>query len=165
MRMATEMVSKVLRSANPVSLTKLLDISIEDKSEAPSISRIISTLATILTPIKLRAGQLQEGTTKVREVLGPDVVVTDKEIQESLWHYYYDVEKTINYILSTKPILLSILCDFNLSQIRKPLETEKPTRKQRRMVSRLQMVNLIFPSALIPLPAFCQAAKAKPSPG
>lgn len=44
--------------------------------------------------------QLQDGTTKVRSILGSDAG-TDEEIQESLWHYYYDVEKTVNYILST----------------------------------------------------------------
>ena len=38
-------------------------------------------------------------TAKVRSILG-DFPVTDKEIQDSLWHYYYDVEKTVAYILS-----------------------------------------------------------------
>lgn len=36
----------------------------------------------------------------VRSTLGSEVTITDEEIQESLWHYYYDVEKTVNYILS-----------------------------------------------------------------
>lgn len=36
----------------------------------------------------------------MREVLGPDLSVTDKEIEDSLWHYYYDIEKTINYLIS-----------------------------------------------------------------
>lgn len=36
----------------------------------------------------------------MRSTLGSEVVITDEEIQESLWHYYYDVEKTVNYILS-----------------------------------------------------------------
>lgn len=44
--------------------------------------------------------QLQEGTAKVRSILGPDMIVSDDDIQESLWYYYYDVEKTVNYILS-----------------------------------------------------------------
>lgn len=44
--------------------------------------------------------QLAKGTVKVRDVLGPSVQVTDQEIQDSLWHYYYDVDKTVNYILS-----------------------------------------------------------------
>ncbi|KAL9100806.1 MAG: hypothetical protein Q9187_009320 [Circinaria calcarea] len=44
--------------------------------------------------------QLQEGTAKVRSILGSEISITDKEIQDSLWHYYYDVEKTIAYLLS-----------------------------------------------------------------
>jgi len=45
--------------------------------------------------------QLREGTAKVRSVLGSEESITDKDIQDSLWHYYYDTEKTINYLLST----------------------------------------------------------------
>lgn len=45
--------------------------------------------------------QMREGTMKVRDVLGPDIAVTDKEIQDALWHYYYDVAKTVTYLLST----------------------------------------------------------------
>lgn len=41
------------------------------------------------------------GTAEVREVLGPEVSITDKEIEDSLWHYYYDIDKTVNYLLST----------------------------------------------------------------
>jgi hypothetical protein len=41
------------------------------------------------------------GTIAVREVLpAATTQITDKEIQESLWHYYYDVEKTVAYLLS-----------------------------------------------------------------
>ncbi len=43
---------------------------------------------------------MRDGTVKVREALGPDIVVTDKEIQDSLWHYYYDVGKTVTWLLS-----------------------------------------------------------------
>ena len=49
--------------------------------------------------------QLRQGTAKVREVLGPDVLYTEKEIQDSLWHYYYDVGKTVNYLLSNSATL------------------------------------------------------------
>lgn len=38
----------------------------------------------------------------MRDVLGEDVPgVTDKEIRETLWYYHFDVNKTINYILSS----------------------------------------------------------------
>ena len=45
--------------------------------------------------------QLQDSTAKVRSILDDGVPVTDQEIQDSLWHYYYDVEKTVMYLLST----------------------------------------------------------------
>ena len=48
-----------------------------------------------------RVEQMREATASVREILGPEVPVTDKEIQDSLWHYYYDVGKTVTYLLST----------------------------------------------------------------
>jgi len=44
--------------------------------------------------------QMRIGTIAVREVLpAATTQITDKEIQESLWHYYYDVEKTVAYLL------------------------------------------------------------------
>ena|SRR5690349_17687416 len=43
------------------------------------------------------------GTIAVRDALGGDVPsVTDQEIQEALWHYYYDVEKSVNYLLQSR---------------------------------------------------------------
>ena len=42
---------------------------------------------------------LRLGTAKVRDVIGPEVSITDREIEDSLWHYYYDVDKTVNYLL------------------------------------------------------------------
>lgn len=47
--------------------------------------------------------QLNVGLQKVREILGTEVA-TDKEIQESLWYYFFDVEKTVNYILSNASV-------------------------------------------------------------
>ena len=47
--------------------------------------------------------QMAAGTIAVREALGPDVPdVTDREIQEALWHYYYDVGQTVTYILDAR---------------------------------------------------------------
>lgn len=46
--------------------------------------------------------QLDDGKTEVRGILGTEgIVVTDAEIEESLWYYYYDVDKTVNYLRST----------------------------------------------------------------
>ncbi|KAL6714445.1 hypothetical protein ACLMJK_007869 [Lecanora helva] len=46
--------------------------------------------------------QLRIGTIKVRNIIGDDVSVTNKDIEDSLWHYYYDVEKTVNFLLNQK---------------------------------------------------------------
>ena len=44
--------------------------------------------------------QLRMGTIEVRKQLGPEFDVTDNDIQESLWHYYYDIAKTVTYLKS-----------------------------------------------------------------
>ncbi|KAF2713728.1 hypothetical protein K504DRAFT_144801 [Pleomassaria siparia CBS 279.74] len=44
--------------------------------------------------------QLRIGTIKVREGLDSTIIVSDAQIQESLWHYFYDVEKTVAYLKS-----------------------------------------------------------------
>ena len=43
--------------------------------------------------------QLQNGVSEVRTILGPSVIVNERSIEDALWHYYYDVEKTVNYLL------------------------------------------------------------------
>ena len=48
--------------------------------------------------------QLRLGTLKVREAL-TGVSASDSEIQEALWHYYYDVEKSVAYLKSQHPNL------------------------------------------------------------
>lgn len=44
--------------------------------------------------------QMRQGTVKVRQALGPNFAVTDNDIQEALWHYYYDVSKSVSYLKS-----------------------------------------------------------------
>jgi hypothetical protein len=51
-------------------------------------------------PLTSHAEQLRLGTVQVKEKLGSEYSATDKEIQESLWHYYFDVDKTVTYIKS-----------------------------------------------------------------
>jgi elongation factor 1 alpha-like protein len=48
--------------------------------------------------------QLRLGTLKVREALA-GVSASDSEIQEALWHYYYDVGKSVTYLKSEDPNL------------------------------------------------------------
>lgn len=45
--------------------------------------------------------QMNEATTEVQRALGNEASkVTVKQIQEALWHYYYDVDKSVTYLLS-----------------------------------------------------------------
>jgi len=45
--------------------------------------------------------KLQVGTVQVRNSLGQGFAsITDNEIQDTLWHYYYDAAKSINYLKS-----------------------------------------------------------------
>jgi hypothetical protein len=44
---------------------------------------------------------LQQCTTAVLQQLGagqPSVTATKEEVQEALWHYYNDIEKSVNYL-------------------------------------------------------------------
>jgi hypothetical protein len=42
------------------------------------------------------------GTIKVREALPANASnITDSQIQEALWHYYYDVGKSVSYLVNT----------------------------------------------------------------
>ncbi|KAF2679732.1 hypothetical protein K458DRAFT_393577 [Lentithecium fluviatile CBS 122367] len=42
--------------------------------------------------------QMKIGTAKVREALDTSLNITDAQIQEALWHYYYDVGKSVTYL-------------------------------------------------------------------
>ena len=37
---------------------------------------------------------------EVRRILGASFPVTNYEIEDSVYHYYYDVPKTVQYLLS-----------------------------------------------------------------
>ena len=44
---------------------------------------------------------MQQGTEEVRAALGIEAPkVTTEQIQEALWHYYYDVDKSVTYLIS-----------------------------------------------------------------
>jgi hypothetical protein len=46
---------------------------------------------------------LQQCTTAVLQQLGagqPSVTATKEEVQDALWHYYNDIEKSVNYLKS-----------------------------------------------------------------
>jgi hypothetical protein len=45
--------------------------------------------------------QMTAATAEVKSMLGPQASkVTTQQIQDSLWYYYYDVDKTIAYLVS-----------------------------------------------------------------
>lgn len=43
---------------------------------------------------------MRQGTIAVREALGSGFPAAEAEIQEALWHYYYDVGKSVTYLKS-----------------------------------------------------------------
>jgi elongation factor 1 alpha-like protein len=42
------------------------------------------------------------GTVQVKSLLSDDYPATDKEIQDALWHYFYDIDKTVTYLKNLK---------------------------------------------------------------
>ncbi|KAI4603972.1 Hsp70 suppressor, GTPase facilitates ribosomal subunit dissociation [Pestalotiopsis sp. 9143b] len=45
--------------------------------------------------------QMEACTTEIRSILGPQSSkVTTTQIQEALWHYYYDVDKSVTYLIT-----------------------------------------------------------------
>jgi len=48
----------------------------------------------------IQTEHLRRGTVDVRKTLGPDFPVSDQDIEDSLYYYYYDIQKTVNYLLS-----------------------------------------------------------------
>src|ERR1700710_3156935 len=46
---------------------------------------------------------MRQGIIDVKAALGPAFEVSEKEIHDSLWHYYYDVDKTVAYLQSGNP--------------------------------------------------------------
>jgi elongation factor 1 alpha-like protein len=41
---------------------------------------------------------MRRATVDVKAAIKDDFIATDEEIQESLWYYYFDVDKTVNYL-------------------------------------------------------------------
>src|SRR5690242_6497260 len=73
--------------------------------------------------------QMRQGTIKVRATLGSAFPVTDSQIQEALWHYYYDVAKSVAYLKSEQPVVVPDLEQSSLyADQHKPAPTA--TKKQ-----------------------------------
>lgn len=77
--------------------------------------------------------QLHDGKTEVRSILGGEaIVVTDAEIEESLWHYYYDVDKTVNYLRSMWSLFFVRGADPRASELQVRIIPSPRNRKRRR---------------------------------
>lgn len=56
---------------------------------------------TMLIPLACLLEQMEACTTEIRSILGPQSSkVTTTQIQEALWHYYYDVDKSVTYLIT-----------------------------------------------------------------
>ncbi|EWC46452.1 hypothetical protein DRE_04395 [Drechslerella stenobrocha 248] len=45
--------------------------------------------------------KIADGLRRVREVIGDDIpLITDDKIEETLWYYYFDIERSITYLLN-----------------------------------------------------------------
>src|ERR1700744_4305809 len=73
--------------------------------------------------------QMRQGTITVRAALGAASSVTDSEIQEALWHYYYDIAKSVAYLKSGQPSLVSCL-EWALTSSDKQKPPPTATKKQ-----------------------------------
>ncbi|KAL0261418.1 hypothetical protein SLS55_002848 [Diplodia seriata] len=96
------------------------------------------------------------GTIKVREELGPDFSsVSNKQIEEALWNYYYDIAKSVTYLKSE--LLKSI---FAGSDAHKPAQPKKPKQPSRfdqaagAASAKPQPKKAADPSVAFPLPMF-----------
>lgn len=59
-----------------------------------------------LLPNWLPTDQLYSGLADIRESI-PDTVASDREIKDALWYYYFDVEKSLNWVLGAWSMTLS----------------------------------------------------------
>lgn len=57
---------------------------------------------------------MRAGVLAVRDALGTVVAIADEKIEESLWYYYFDVNKTIAYLKSELTSISHTLGFFSL---------------------------------------------------
>lgn len=53
---------------------------------------------------------LEEGLDYVYGVIGQDVPLTDVEIKEALWYYYFDKDETVNWALGKYKTRIVCMC-------------------------------------------------------
>ena len=42
---------------------------------------------------------MESGVTSIRAILGENTPVTEQDIKEALWNYYFDVEQSVTFLL------------------------------------------------------------------
>lgn len=69
-----------------------------DRFRAPYVHILHNSIGPLIHSF---TEQMAAALKQVRATLGDGIPgLKDGEIEESLWYYYFDVEKTVNYILS-----------------------------------------------------------------
>ena len=105
--------------------------------------------------------QMQESLAKARAVLGPEF--TDTEIQDSLWHYYYDVEKTVNYLLSENCIeateMASSLITKKIGRVIQSRKAQMACRKRPKVGFIFHFSFCLFDDCL---PSWCELSQYAP---
>ena len=60
--------------------------------------------------------QRDQAVAAVLDILGHDLSLSIKEIQDTVWYYYFDVEKSVDYLLGallTCPAVIKVLIRTN----------------------------------------------------
>jgi len=78
--------------------------------------------------------QMRIGTENVRAALGDAAdFVTDDAIQEALWHYYYDVAKSVTYLKSNAKAPPSYSQSSYLADQNAPQQAQPKEKKQKQV--------------------------------
>lgn len=78
--------------------------------------------------------QMRIGTESVRAALGDaSDFVTDDAIQEALWHYYYDVAKSVTYLKSKYEASYSAIQHSHLPDQNAPQQAQPKEKKQKQV--------------------------------
>ncbi|KAL9103983.1 MAG: hypothetical protein Q9163_001045, partial [Psora crenata] len=75
---------------------------------------------------------LRTGIIEVRQTLGTDFPATNQEIEDSLYYYYYNVQKTVNYLLSMDVYSLQHAHNLSLTDTdqKTNINSQKPKKDQ-----------------------------------
>ena len=74
--------------------------------------------------------QMRQGKIRTREALGNEYTISDEAIEEALWHYYYDISKTVSYLKSrySQYILRQMFTFLDQYRSTQPKQPKQPSR-------------------------------------